>query len=552
MLKGKNKRKMFKKALCLSFALLLSINSLAAVVSDNDGSAFVTKSEFEALKKDFQSQIDKYNTSIDSKTDGAIAAYLAGLQVAKREYVQLDAKTNYSFPLIMQSNVNLWNDVNSTDYYNVPRNRVRYSSFALANFTYRNGAGNASNAVIWNDETDDSLITVPPGDRNGYPMFGFLQDNTVDINPKSAQLYSIINANENRNVGGTNYKIFNLDNYGIGYQYLDYKKSLTVSKQNNQGHFNTSTFWWNYSGVLGFTDTGGTNYSGNGSVTDWTETCCYAGGKGGGNNQTKYDDINSSHIGEWCNLVNIPEQGSGGNGGFEFNSIGIDSSQFVWEKASTKKMIFAGTAMVPAQVKNRFAYSFYIAGGNNSKAQRNCIKTMGFHLGFGYSPTDTSYTTGKFMARAMIYIPPTYAVEYNGYDTTVPSFSALPATCVRYYDSEGKEHYLDEGMFLRNFDSDCEVEFNLTFGTNSGTKNLNFYVSKEPFSRANGKTKLARFKVDNESSEVTSKTLETGKKYHIKVSNIAKRDQLYLLWEPAVAGEYITLDSFDNFIVENQ
>ncbi len=224
----------------------------------------------------------------------------------------------------------------------------------------------------------------------------------------------------------------------------------------------------------------------------------------------------------------------------------------MWEKASTKKMIFAGTAMVPAQVKNRFAYSFYIAGGNNSKAQRNCIKTMGFHLGFGYSPTDTSYTTGKYLARSMIYILPYRAVEYDGYNTTIPSFGALPATCVRYYDSEGNEHYLDEGMFLRNFDSDCDVEFNLTFGTNSGTKNLNFYVSKEPFSRANGKTKLARFKVDNESSEVTSKTLATGKKYHIKVSNIAKRDQLYLLWEPAVENEYITLDSFDNFIVENQ
>ena len=33
---------MLKKALCLIFALILSIESFAAVVSDNDGSAFVT------------------------------------------------------------------------------------------------------------------------------------------------------------------------------------------------------------------------------------------------------------------------------------------------------------------------------------------------------------------------------------------------------------------------------------------------------------------------------------------------------------------------------
>ena len=83
MLKGKNKRKMFKKALCLSFALLISINTFAAVVSDNDGGAFITKAEFEALKADFNEQVFNYNKSIDSKIDGAIAAYLAGLRLSQ-------------------------------------------------------------------------------------------------------------------------------------------------------------------------------------------------------------------------------------------------------------------------------------------------------------------------------------------------------------------------------------------------------------------------------------------------------------------------------------
>ena len=45
--------KMCRKALCLIFAFLFSIESMAAVVSDNDGAAFVTKAEFEALKKKF-------------------------------------------------------------------------------------------------------------------------------------------------------------------------------------------------------------------------------------------------------------------------------------------------------------------------------------------------------------------------------------------------------------------------------------------------------------------------------------------------------------------
>lgn len=58
--------------------LMLSSMSFAAIVSDNDGAAFVTKAEFEALKKNFASQVDQYNISIDGKIDGAIASYLAG------------------------------------------------------------------------------------------------------------------------------------------------------------------------------------------------------------------------------------------------------------------------------------------------------------------------------------------------------------------------------------------------------------------------------------------------------------------------------------------
>ena len=61
----------------------MSIESFGAVVSDNDGSAFITKAEFDSLKNNFQSQIDQYNTSIDSKIDGAIASYLAGIAMEK-------------------------------------------------------------------------------------------------------------------------------------------------------------------------------------------------------------------------------------------------------------------------------------------------------------------------------------------------------------------------------------------------------------------------------------------------------------------------------------
>ena len=64
--------------------IAMSFGSIAAVVSDNDGSAFITKSEFDSLKNDFQAQINQYNTSIDSKIDAAISQYLTGIKVSTK------------------------------------------------------------------------------------------------------------------------------------------------------------------------------------------------------------------------------------------------------------------------------------------------------------------------------------------------------------------------------------------------------------------------------------------------------------------------------------
>ena len=78
-----------KKRIVIFFSLIiLIVNStlnFSAVVSDNDGAAFVTKAEFESLKDNFNTQIERYNVSIDSKIDGAIASYLAGINLRKKE-----------------------------------------------------------------------------------------------------------------------------------------------------------------------------------------------------------------------------------------------------------------------------------------------------------------------------------------------------------------------------------------------------------------------------------------------------------------------------------
>ena len=86
----------FKLAIILIIALAFS--NFAAIVSDNDGSAFVSKAEFDALRIDFSNQIDNYNKSLDGKIDGAIAAYLAGIKLSEKfampDYVEAALKNN--------------------------------------------------------------------------------------------------------------------------------------------------------------------------------------------------------------------------------------------------------------------------------------------------------------------------------------------------------------------------------------------------------------------------------------------------------------------------
>lgn len=78
-----------KKIAFVFIAFVFVINTLSYAVSDNDGSAFITKSEFDALKSNFQSQIDTYNSGIDSKIDSAIASYLNGIRISNESTLKI-------------------------------------------------------------------------------------------------------------------------------------------------------------------------------------------------------------------------------------------------------------------------------------------------------------------------------------------------------------------------------------------------------------------------------------------------------------------------------
>ena len=537
-----------KTIIFISFIVALTLNNFAAVVSDNDGSAFITKSEFDSLKNNFQSQIDQYNTSIDSKIDTAIASYLSGITVAKTENIFLDVNTNYSFPIVMMSSSNLWNEPKSS-YYNIVRNRVRFTKYEIHSMPLYNTQ--TLNAVTFRDDSDGSTITIPGGNQNNGVIYGFIRNNGREILGTSAPLYYITTSANIRKIGTTNFKVFDINSYGIGYQYIDYKVQKDVANATQAGHFTQNrSYKYAYCGVLGLNNNSSTGRSNPEAYkVNWTETLFRTLGSGW-NDASQYNQKTESYLGTKVGLDAIPEWHGQGNGGITYQNIDIDSSSFVWDRQSIKTMLYAGTSMMPAQLNRRFSFSPDFSDGATTVVECVDIQQTGYAQGWAYNPTGADMTTGKFLARTCTYMPPFKCTTYDGYSNTIsnlPSFSALPASCVRYYDEQNNVHYMDEGMFLSNFKKGGTADFDIRFGTDAGTKTVNFYVSKTPFDRVNGKTKLAKFKLDKGTTEYTTTSLSTDISYHITVEDIKKGDQLYILWEPTTSGQYVTLEEFSGY-----
>ena len=129
---------MLKKLACLFLVVLMSINSFAAVIGDNDGSSFITKVEFENLKEEFNKQIDRYNKSIDGKIDGAIAAYLAGIKISNY-YVLKQAKSELEYPITFRMkngvfNWGQWTTNGATPYWAPNYKTYIWGARSTANF----------------------------------------------------------------------------------------------------------------------------------------------------------------------------------------------------------------------------------------------------------------------------------------------------------------------------------------------------------------------------------------------------------------------------------
>ena len=186
------KNKLIKELLSLFVVIIMTINANATVVSDNDGSAFITKAEFDSLKNTFQSQIDVYNVSIDNKIDDAISSYLAGISVSlepselwsplmyatnnKFRWASFNLPTSTAKTSIVNNTV-----VNTTRYHNHPE-CVAYTGYRAH--------GSESSGVIYQvgptlayarGETDSGNLCARSYGWNGGTYYRNILHGIVDI-----------------------------------------------------------------------------------------------------------------------------------------------------------------------------------------------------------------------------------------------------------------------------------------------------------------------------------------------------------------------------------
>lgn len=119
-----------KFILCGILIMSMCFTSFAAV-GGNDGSAFITKAEFDALVNDFNEQMDKYEVSLVSKIDGAIANYLNG--VSREKVSKLSSIINN----VDLNDRTFWNN---TNYGDNPSNgntfQTSAGTFVVASYSF--------------------------------------------------------------------------------------------------------------------------------------------------------------------------------------------------------------------------------------------------------------------------------------------------------------------------------------------------------------------------------------------------------------------------------
>ena len=155
------------------FVITINICAFAAVVSDNDGSAFITKAEFDSLNNAFQSQLNQFNTQIDSKIDTAIAGYLSGVKAGRTDMLTNNLET-------LQKNYNVYwsGQTNGLATTRVPYGTEWQINIGGRGSAYGNSNINIGTSTQYADLGEWDYLTIVVASDN--PRLFFNQNDVAD------------------------------------------------------------------------------------------------------------------------------------------------------------------------------------------------------------------------------------------------------------------------------------------------------------------------------------------------------------------------------------
>lgn len=223
--------KIYKRIIGLFIIVVMNINSYAAIGA-NDGSAFVTKAEFDALVNTFNEQMDTYENSLSSKIDGAIANYLSGLSNERTVPIILPGYTwmkSYGEDAkIVELGIDTTDARDSKDGNNMYKQGKLYTYYPKYYFkgvltmcvAYSEAAvyqqevyvGHIIDGQAYRAEANDSLSAAGISNRNADTAV--TEDKLISINPNIYyttggkdyvnKVYKALRVDDNENVMGTN------------------------------------------------------------------------------------------------------------------------------------------------------------------------------------------------------------------------------------------------------------------------------------------------------------------------------------------------------------
>ena len=493
----------------------------ASIVSDNDGSAFITKAEFDNLKNNFADQIDNYNDSINRRIDGAIGSYLAGINLTVTPtnlYTQFIDKSGDK-PYFLQSIDSgssavtaKWNKQSKTSINAEVCNNLKYD-LCWMEFPY----GECSTHVL------NTHIAVTCGDHGYNPSTGF----------------------ENRmisNDGGMEYRHGN-------YTCADINPTLTYSPDGTAASKATfSKKQYSASTV--------TQESGSGSgwiyqvlngkkVLKYYCTQLYPQydtlieshyyNKFALNNQNYFNSTGKSLTPTWTERSISAEYGKTKSVGNRKSSTDTTSDTYAQIRTSLVKTTDGSNYMYSlfSADSDWILYSYnedYIGNGVATSSKEVTGDTLTwydtYYTGFGGKVQTNTLTGGKGKFTPLKFSPETLHIS----DFSIDLLTSL----------SGINTYQGNGMpILKANSSDTDTKIKIKFkATDNNVKNIKVIMSDKPL-------KLGSIDTANHASELVNETIQTNieKTYNIELGN---KDQcLWIFVKNNTDNKAIIIDSFD-------